>query len=167
MWKEYKEKEHNQHSSVIKVLRQLSNFSGSLIIPIILIFLSCWEKAHNNKVFSRENSKLHREVAPCYALTVVGNKKKYYWSFWQCCSCYLKVKRISQIVCSVNFITSAYHAWHWWINFLFSIEGSIVYCHARILKGKETRDVVSDVNFQNEYLVFSLCWTDPGTFGLG
>ena len=47
--------ENNQHSSVIKVLRQLSNFSGSLIIPIILIFLSCRENAHNNKVFSREN----------------------------------------------------------------------------------------------------------------
>ena len=46
--------ENNQHSSVIKVLRQLSNFSGSLIIPII-IFLSCRENAHNNKVFSREN----------------------------------------------------------------------------------------------------------------
>ena len=29
-----------------------------LIIPLIFIFLSCHEKAHDNKVFSRENSEL-------------------------------------------------------------------------------------------------------------
>ena len=58
--KEY-EKEH-QHSSLFNVLRQLLynlNVTDTLIIPFIFIFLSCREKAHNNKEFRRENSKPH------------------------------------------------------------------------------------------------------------
>ena len=31
------------------------------MIPFIYIFLPCREKAHDNKEFSRENSKPHRE----------------------------------------------------------------------------------------------------------
>ena len=60
----YKKKEHNKRSLVFKVLRQLSyylNFAGPLIIPMIFIFVSCREKAHDNKEFSRENSKPRRE----------------------------------------------------------------------------------------------------------
>ena len=53
-----KKKEHNQHSSVSKVLRLLPhylNVADPLIIPMI-IFLSC-EKAHDEKEFDHENSK--------------------------------------------------------------------------------------------------------------
>ena len=32
-----------------------------MIIPIIFIFLSCYEKANDNKEFSRENAKPRRE----------------------------------------------------------------------------------------------------------
>ena len=32
-----------------------------LIIPLIFIFPSCHEKAHDNKVFSRENSEPYHE----------------------------------------------------------------------------------------------------------
>ena len=41
-------KEHNQ----------LVHVTHPLIIPMIFIFLSCLEKAHDNKEFSCENSKL-------------------------------------------------------------------------------------------------------------
>ena len=44
---QYRKKEHNQHGSVFKALRQLSyfvNVTDPLIIPMILIFLSCHEK---------------------------------------------------------------------------------------------------------------------------
>ena len=57
--KQYKKKEHNQHTSMFKVLRILSfyfNITHPLIIPMIFIFLSC-EKAHDNKEFSPEISK--------------------------------------------------------------------------------------------------------------
>ena len=60
----YKENEHNQHSLVFNVLRKLSYYSNvtdPLIIPMIFTFLSCHEKAHDNKEFSQENSKPHRE----------------------------------------------------------------------------------------------------------
>ena len=58
---QYNKKEHNQHSSVFKVLNNFScclNVTDPLIIPVIYIFLSCCEKAHDNKEFSHENSKL-------------------------------------------------------------------------------------------------------------
>ena len=61
---QYRKKEHNQHGSVFKALRQLSyfvNVTDPLIIPMILIFLSCHEKAHDNKEFNHEYSKLHCE----------------------------------------------------------------------------------------------------------
>ena len=45
---QHKKKEHNQHSSVFKVLT---------ITPMIFIFLSCCEKAHDNNEFSHDNSK--------------------------------------------------------------------------------------------------------------
>ena len=32
-----------------------------LVIPLIFIFPSCHEKAHDNKVFSRENSEPYHE----------------------------------------------------------------------------------------------------------
>ena len=37
------------------------NTTNPLINSLIFIFLSCCEKGHNNKEFSRENSKLHHE----------------------------------------------------------------------------------------------------------
>ena len=49
---------------MFRMLRQLSyylNITGPLIIPFIFIFLSCREKALDNKEFSRENSKPLRE----------------------------------------------------------------------------------------------------------
>ena len=61
--KQYKKKEHNQQSVMIKVLWQLSyylNVTDPLIIPLIFLLLSCREKAHDNKEFSHENSK------PCH-----------------------------------------------------------------------------------------------------
>ena len=60
----YKKKEHNQHSSVFKVLMQLSHYSNvtdPLIITLIFIILSCREKAHDNKEFRCEKSKPRRE----------------------------------------------------------------------------------------------------------
>ena len=59
-----KEKENHLLNSVFKGLRSPSyyfNVSKPLIISLIFIFLSCREKDHNNKEFSCENSKLHRE----------------------------------------------------------------------------------------------------------
>ena len=38
-----------------------SNPTVQFIIPLIFIFLSCLEKAHDNKEFSRQNSKPRRE----------------------------------------------------------------------------------------------------------
>ena len=61
---QYRKKEHNQRGSVFKALRQLLyfvNVTDPLIIPMILIFLSCHEKAHDNKEFNHEYSKLHCE----------------------------------------------------------------------------------------------------------
>ena len=61
---ENKKKEHNQHDSVFKVLTQLSyylNVTDPSIILMILIFLSCREKDHDNNKFSREISKLYCE----------------------------------------------------------------------------------------------------------
>ena len=49
---------------MFKVLWQLSyylNVTDPLIISLIFIFLSCREKAHDNKKFSHENSKPCRE----------------------------------------------------------------------------------------------------------
>ena len=37
------------------------NVTNPLIIPLIFIFLSCREKAHDNRELSRENSKLRHE----------------------------------------------------------------------------------------------------------
>ena len=54
----------NQHSSVFKVFDNFHNYlndTDPLIIPMILIFLCCPEKAHDNKEFSREISKPCRE----------------------------------------------------------------------------------------------------------
>ena len=48
-----------QHRSVFKVLRQSSDITDPLLIPLIFIFLSCCEKAYDNKEFSRENSNPH------------------------------------------------------------------------------------------------------------
>ena len=51
---------HNQHNSVLKVLRQLSYYlyvTNPLIIPLIFIFLSCREMACDSKEFTYENSK--------------------------------------------------------------------------------------------------------------
>ena len=45
-----KKKEHNQHCSVFNVLRRSIANSTEF-------FLSCHEKAHDNKEFRRENSK--------------------------------------------------------------------------------------------------------------
>ena len=53
-------KRNTINSSVLKVLRQLSyylNVTDPLIIPMIQIFLSCHEEAHDNKEFGQENSK--------------------------------------------------------------------------------------------------------------
>ena len=47
--------ERNQRSSVFKVLRPLSyylNVTDPFIVPMIFTFLSCHEKAHDNKEFS-------------------------------------------------------------------------------------------------------------------
>ena len=55
---------HNQHNSVLKVLRQLSYYlyvAYPLTIPLIFIFLSCREMAHDSKELTRENSKPRRE----------------------------------------------------------------------------------------------------------
>ena len=41
----------------VKITSYCLNVTDSLIIPVIFIFLSCHEKAHDNKEFSRENSK--------------------------------------------------------------------------------------------------------------
>ena len=49
-----KKKERNQHRSMLKLL-YYSNTREPLIIPLIFIFLSCREKAHDNKEFSFEN----------------------------------------------------------------------------------------------------------------
>ena len=49
-----KKKEHNQQSSYYL------NVTDRLVIPMICIFLSCCEKAHDNKELSHENSK------PCH-----------------------------------------------------------------------------------------------------
>ena len=49
-----KKKEHNQHRPVLKLL-YYSNTKEPLIVPLIFIFLSCREKAHDNKEFSLEN----------------------------------------------------------------------------------------------------------------
>ena len=54
-------KEHNHHSLVFKVLRQLSNnlnVTDILIIPLIFFFLSCREKACDNKEFSLKTQNL-------------------------------------------------------------------------------------------------------------
>ena len=40
---------------------QYLNLTNLLIIPMIIIFLSCHEKAHSNRKFSSENSKPHQE----------------------------------------------------------------------------------------------------------
>ena len=50
--------------NVFKVLRYLSyylNVTESLIISLIFIFLSCREKAHDNKEFNHENLRPRRE----------------------------------------------------------------------------------------------------------
>ena len=60
----YKKKEQKQYNSLFKILRSLSyylNVTDPLIIPLIFVFLSCCEKAHDSKEFSRENSKPRRE----------------------------------------------------------------------------------------------------------
>ena len=47
-----------------KVLRLLSNLNVAdpFIIPMIFIFLSCLEKAHDEREFGRENSEPHCEL---------------------------------------------------------------------------------------------------------
>ena len=64
----YKKKEQKQYNSLFKILRSLSYYLNvtdplinPLIIPLIFVFLSCCEKAHDSKEFSRENSKPRRE----------------------------------------------------------------------------------------------------------
>ena len=52
----YKKKEHNQHSSVLKLSYNLP-VKDSLIIPLTFILLSCCEKAYHSKKFGCENSK--------------------------------------------------------------------------------------------------------------
>ena len=44
LWKEYKKKEHNQHSSVLQ-LSYCSNVQDLLIISLIFIFLSSWKSS--------------------------------------------------------------------------------------------------------------------------
>ena len=65
LWKELvQKKRHNHHGSVFKVLREFSyyfNINDPLIIALIFIFLSCCEKAHVKKEFSRENLKTCHE----------------------------------------------------------------------------------------------------------
>ena len=51
---QYKKNAHNQHNSVLKVLRLIAD---PLITPLIFIFLFCREKAHDSKELSRENPK--------------------------------------------------------------------------------------------------------------
>ena len=53
------EKEHNQHSSVLQLSYYL-NVKDPLMIPLIFIFLSCCDKAHDNK-FGCKNSKPDHE----------------------------------------------------------------------------------------------------------
>ena len=53
-------KEHNQYISVFKVFKKLSyylNLTDLLTIQLIFLFLSCYEKAHDNKAFPQENLK--------------------------------------------------------------------------------------------------------------
>ena len=45
----------------VKVTSYYLNVTDPLIIPLIFIFLSCREKAHDNEVFSHENLKPHRK----------------------------------------------------------------------------------------------------------
>ena len=73
----YKKKEHKQHSSVLKVLKQLSNFTGPLIISMIFSFLSCCEKAHDNKDFSCEDSK------PCCESWIMTRLVESYLNLWR------------------------------------------------------------------------------------
>ena len=47
--------------SVKVIISYYLNVTDPLIIPLIFIFLSCREKAHDNEVFSHENSKPHRK----------------------------------------------------------------------------------------------------------
>ena len=44
----------------ITFINKINCQRDSLIIPMIFIFLSCLEKAHDNKEFSREYSKPRR-----------------------------------------------------------------------------------------------------------
>ena len=57
------------------MLHNYSNVTDPLIIPLIFFFLSCREKAHDKKEFSREDSKPRREsritthqIEPCIEL---------------------------------------------------------------------------------------------------
>ena len=54
-------KEHNHHNCYQSVEKTYLNVTDPLIIPMILIFLSCREKAHDNKEFIHQNSKPCRE----------------------------------------------------------------------------------------------------------
>ena len=57
-------KRNTINSSVFKGLRQLPyflNVTDPLIIPVILIFFSCHENAHDNKEFSCGTSTPHCE----------------------------------------------------------------------------------------------------------
>ena len=51
----------------VKVTSYYLNVTDPLIIPLIFIFLSYLEKAHDNKVFSHKNLKPHCEsqIATC------------------------------------------------------------------------------------------------------
>ena len=63
---QYRKKEHNQHGSVFKALRQLSyfvNVTDPLIISMILIFLSCHEKLMitKNSIMNVQNFTVNQE----------------------------------------------------------------------------------------------------------
>ena len=47
---------------MLRLLPHYLNVADPLIIPMIFIFLSCREKAHDEKEFGRENSKPCREL---------------------------------------------------------------------------------------------------------
>ena len=46
---------------MLRLLPHYLNVADPLIIPMIFIFLSCREEAHDGKEFGRENSKPRRE----------------------------------------------------------------------------------------------------------
>ena len=83
------------------------NVTDSLIIPIIFIFLSCHEKANDNKEFSCENLK------PCCESRITSHAFKPWIGTWK----FTKVKQ---------FPNDAYDVWCNIWDFLYYLEISEV-----------------------------------------